>query len=210
MHPGIVYLAGRAVIRPVLRLRYRPLITGAEHIPRKGPVLLVSNHLSALDTILIPSFASRQVRFLAKDELFNNRVKSWVMRQIGAVPVIRQPGAQAQAALETGRRILAAGNVFAIFPEGTRSTDGRLHAGQAGAAWLALQTGATIVPIGLIATDTKARRDRGEPSRRVEMRVGTPFSLTDLQDLPAGRARREGTERIMREIQHLSEQTRAD
>src|SRR5699024_5590246 len=122
--PGFLYIAGRAIIRPFLRLRYRPLISGTEHLPRTGPVLLVSNHLAALDTVLIPSFAPRQVRFLAKESLFRTRIQAWVMRGIGAVPVHRAAGAEAQSALETGKNILLAGHVFAIFPEGTRSRSG--------------------------------------------------------------------------------------
>jgi len=173
-------------------------------------VLLASNHLSSLDTILIPALASRQVRFLAKSSLFSTRIGGWFMRQIGSVPVIREAGSAANAALEAGRRVLAAGEVFAVFPEGSRSRDGRLYRGRSGAAYLALSTGATVIPVGLRGTDRRWKDPTTGRSPRVEVRFGAPIDVTDLQELPAGRARREATERIMSEIQRLTGQERVD
>lgn len=204
--PGPLYVFGRALLRPALRLRYRPRITGSHFMPDSGSVLIVSNHLSALDTILIPCFSPRQVRFLAKASLFRTPFRSWVMRQVGAVPVLRETGSDAQAALDAGKFILEAGSVFAIFPEGSRSRSGHLNKGRTGAAWLALETGATIVPVGLVGTD----RSRDAPRPRIEIRIGEPFTLDDLAHLPGGRARREATERIMVAIQALSGQARSD
>lgn len=203
--PNAVYVIGRAVLRPLLWLRYRPIVRGREHVPAQGPVLFVSNHLSAIDTILIPSFAPRRVQFLAKESLFHGRFRGWFMRSIGAVPVYRSAGAAAQAALDTGRRVLEAGGVFAVFPEGSRSTTGKLNRGRTGAAWLALTSGATVVPIGLVGTGKGSRR-----IARAEMNFGAPIRLDDLAELPAGRARREATERIMDAIANLSRQERSD
>src|SRR5699024_4282172 len=124
-----------------LRLRYRPRITGSDFMPQDGPVLIVSNHLSGLDTILLPCFSPRQVRFLAKASLFKTRLRNWVVRGVCAVPVVRGVGSDAQAALEAGKTILEAGSVFAIFPEGPRSRSGLPNRGRTGAAWLALETG---------------------------------------------------------------------
>ncbi|MBL5972908.1 MAG: 1-acyl-sn-glycerol-3-phosphate acyltransferase [Candidatus Leucobacter sulfamidivorax] len=208
--PGLVFSIGRAVLRPLLRLRFRPRITGREHIPQAGPVLLASNHLSSLDTILIPSFSSRKVQFLAKASLFEKPLKGWFMRQIGAVPVHREVGAAAQAALEAGRRVLAEGQVFAVFPEGSRSRDGRLYKGRSGAAFMALETGAAVVPVGLIGTNRKLADPRTGRVPRIELRFGAPVPLEDLAGLPAGRARREATERIMAAIRELSGQELAD
>lgn len=204
---GWLYSAGRSVLRPYLWVRYRPVISGAEHVPKHGPVLLVSNHLSSVDTILIPCFAPRQVRFLAKASLFGNRFTNWVLRGVGAVPVYREAGSEAQAALEAGRTILHEGNVFAVFPEGSRSTTGLLNNGRGGAAWLALETGATVVPIGLRGTDRTKRQNGAR--ERVSLTFGEPISLDDLSSLPGGRARRETTERIMAAIQSLSGQERS-
>lgn len=173
-------------------------------------MLLASNHLSGLDTILIPSFAPRKVQFLAKASLFSSRLGGWFFREIGAIPVRRDASAAAQGALDIGREVLESGSVFAVFPEGTRSRDGRLYRGRAGAAWLALATGATVVPVGLIGTNRRLRNPvTGRPDR-VELRFGAPVPLADLGELPAGLARREATGRIMAAIAELTGQEPVD
>ncbi|UOQ57926.1 1-acyl-sn-glycerol-3-phosphate acyltransferase [Leucobacter allii] len=208
--PGPVFTIGRAVLRPLLRLRFRPRISGAEHVPDRGPVLLASNHLSGIDTILIPSFSPRKVQFLAKASLFSSRLGGWFFRSIGAVPVHREASSAAQAALDAGREVLAAGNVFAVFPEGSRSRDGRLYRGRGGAAWLALETGAAVVPVGLVGTNRALRDPATGRVPRMEVRFGAPLDLADLGALPRGRARREATERIMAAIAALTGQELAD
>jgi len=208
--PGLVFTIGRGVLRPLLRLRFRPRITGREHIPAAGPVLLASNHLSALDTIIIPSFASRKVQFLAKASLFSSAIGGWFMRQIGAIPVLREAGSAAQAALDAGRQVLASGQVFAVFPEGSRSRDGRLYRGRGGAAFMALETGAQVVPVGLIGTNRKLKDATTAKVPRLEVRFGAPVQLDDLRELPGGQARRLATERIMAAIHELTGQPLAD
>lgn len=204
-----MFTAGRAALRPLLRLRYRPIVSGASRIPRTGAVLLASNHLASLDTILIPSFSPRKVQFLAKASLFRGRIRGWFFRQIGAVPVHREAGSAAQAALEAGQRVLAEGQVFAVFPEGSRSRDGRLYRGRSGAAFMALESGAAVIPVGLIGTN-RALTDATGKRPRVELRFGDPVVLDDLAGLPAGQARREATERIMAAIAALTGQERVD
>ena len=208
--PGIVFTIGRAVLRPLLWLRFRPRVTGREHVPAQGPVLLASNHLSAFDTILIPSFSPRKVQFLAKASLFSSPIGGWFFTHIGAIPVHREAGSAAQAALEAGTRVLAAGQVFAVFPEGSRSNDGRLYRGRSGAAFMAFETGAAVVPVGLIGIN-RAIVDpaTGKPSP-AEIKFGAPIDLSDLAALPGGRARKEATERIMAAIQQLTGQQVAD
>lgn len=208
--PGFVFVVGRAFLRPLLWLRFRPRVNGAWHVPETGPVLLASNHLSGLDTILIPSFSPRKVQFLAKASLFESRLGGWFFRRIGAVPVMREAGSAAQAALEAGREVLAAGQVFAVFPEGSRSRDGKLYRGRSGAAWMALETGATVVPVGVVGTNRRLRDAATGRGSRVEVRYGAPVALDDLAGLPGGRARREATERIMNAIQTLTGQELAD
>lgn len=208
--PGFVFTLGRALLRPLLWLRFRPRVTGAKHVPLDGPVLLASNHLSSLDTILIPSFSPRKVQFLAKSSLFEGRVKGWFFRQIGAIPVHREAGSAAQAALAAGTRVLAAGQVFAVFPEGTRSRDGRLYQGRSGAAYMALETGAAVVPVGLVGTNRSLQDPATGKAPRVEVRFGQPLRFDDLADLPAGRARNAATERIMTAIQELTGQEPAE
>jgi len=208
--PSPVFLIGRAVLRPLLRLRFRPRVSGLDNIPGAGAVLLASNHLASLDTILIPSLSTRQVRFLAKASLFRTPLRGWFMRRIGSVPVMREAGSAANAALEAGRRVLAAGEVFAVFPEGSRSRDGRLYRGRSGAAFMALETGACVIPVGLVGTNRKMKDPATGRAPRVEVRFGCPVPLDDLAGLPAGRARREATARIMEAIRALSGQELAD
>jgi 1-acyl-sn-glycerol-3-phosphate acyltransferase len=179
-------------------------------------VLLASNHLNAWDTVLIPVAAIRPVQFLTKSSYFEKSgplgaFLKWFFTNIGAVPVLRAAGSEAQAALAAGSSILSAGSVFAVFPEGTRSRDGRLYKGRGGAAWMALETGAAVVPVGLIGTgDMRVFGWLRRGSARPEVRFGTPLRLSDLADKPGGVARRIATERIMDAIAELTGQERAD
>jgi 1-acyl-sn-glycerol-3-phosphate acyltransferase len=213
--PGAVYFAGRSVLRPLFWIMYRPRIVGRDNVPERGPVLLASNHLASLDTVIIPTAAARPVQFLIKSSYFTGpgivgRLKRWFFTSIGGVPVHRAVGRGARAALDAGSSILRAGSVFAVFPEGTRSRDGKLHEGHGGAAWMARETRATVVPIGLIGTGTATPLSHLLPGRpRLEVHFGEPLDLTDLEDLPDGRARREITERTMVAIARLSGQERS-
>ena len=211
--PGAVYFFGRAILRPLLRLVYGMRATGTEHVPLTGPVLLVSNHLASWDTLVIPVTCRRPVQFLTKSSYFTRpgltgRIQRWFFHSIGAVPVTRSAGRDAQAALDTGVQVLSEGGIFAVFPEGSRSRDGRLYRGRSGAAWMAQRTGATLIPVGLV--DTNRMRPFGRlRGSAPEVRYGEPISLADLTGLPAGVARREATERIMERIAALSGQERA-
>lgn len=213
--PGFIYFLGRVVLRPLFWILYRPRIVGRANIPARGPVLLASNHLSSLDTLIIPTSAARPVQFLIKSSYFTRsgvlgRFMRWFFTSIGGVPVYRATGRDARAALDAGSSILRAGSVFAVFPEGTRSRDGRLHDGHGGAAWMAHDTGATVVPVGLMGTGTVRPFRHLLPGRsRVEVRFGAPLDLSDLDGVPAGKARREITERMMSAIAALSGQERS-
>ena len=157
-------------------------------------------------------FDSRPVQFLAKSHYFTGKgLKGWVSRTfftaIGAVSVERGAGAQAQAALDQGRRILESGSAFALYPEGTRSLDGRLYRGRTGVAWLALTTGAVVVPVGLIGTQeiqpVGAKLPRVRP---VSVRFGEPIDLRHHGNATSGRARRAATDEVMAAIHALSGQ----
>ncbi|MGI9823280.1 lysophospholipid acyltransferase family protein [Agromyces sp. Marseille-Q5079] len=209
---GPAYRIIRGILRPVALAVYRPKITGTEHIPAHGPVILASNHLSFIDSVVIPLASPRPVQFLAKDDYFTGTgFRGWVSRTfftaIGAVGVKRGAGADAQAALDAGRGILEAGNAFAIYPEGTRSIDGRLYRGRTGVAWLALQTGAAVVPVGLIGTQeiqpVGAKLPRVRP---VTVRFGAPIDVSGHGAATSGRARRAATDEIMAAIHALTEQ----
>jgi 1-acyl-sn-glycerol-3-phosphate acyltransferase len=213
--PGAIYFLGRVVLRPLFWLVYRPRIIGRGNVPERGPVLLASNHLASLDTLIIPTSASRPVQFLIKSSYFTGsgllgRVKRWFFRSIGGVPVYRATGRDARAALDAGSSILRAGSVFAVFPEGTRSRDGKLHEGHGGAAWMARETRAAVVPVGLVGTGTVRPLSHLLPGMpRLEVHFGEPLDLADLEGVPDGKARREITERLMAAIARLSGQERS-
>lgn len=213
--PGFIYFLGRLVLRPLFWILYRPRMVGRVNVPARGPVLLASNHLSSLDTVIIPTSAARPVQFLIKSSYFTRsgvlgRFMRWFFTSIGGVPVYRATGRDARAALDAGASILRAGSVFAVFPEGTRSRDGKLHEGHGGAAWMAYDTGATVVPVGLIGTGTIRPFSHLVPGRpRIEVRFGEPLDLSDLDGTPAGKARREITERTMSAIAALTGQERS-
>lgn len=185
---------------------YRPRVTGRDNVPRTGPVILAANHLSALDTIIVPTAAPRPARFLVKSDLVAGRgpwgaLRRWFFSAIGAVPVEREAGRAALAALDQQKRLLGEGNAVALFPEGTRAADGKLQRGKTGVAMLALETDAPVVPVGLQGTDRKLT-----PRARVTVAFGAPVDLSGLENLSAGAARREATDRIMRAIGDLIRQ----
>ncbi|WP_241975814.1 MULTISPECIES: lysophospholipid acyltransferase family protein [Cryobacterium] len=197
---------------PIARLVFRPTITGRENIPRTGPVILASNHLSFIDSIVIPLSAPRRVQFLAKSTYFTGTgFKGWVCRtfftSIGAVGVERGAGQAAQDALDAGRSILESDSAFAIYPEGTRSLDGRLYKGRTGVAWLALTTGAVVVPVGLIGTqEIQPVGARFPRIRKVTVAFGEPLDLRRHGSPESGKARRAATDEVMAAIHSLSHQ----
>jgi 1-acyl-sn-glycerol-3-phosphate acyltransferase len=189
-------------------------VDGREHLPADGPVILASNHLSFIDSVVIRFAAPRRVTFLTKAEYFlgrgvRGRVVRWFFTRVGSVPVARGEHRAAQAALDTAREVLAGGSVFGIYPEGTRSLDGRLYRGRTGVAWLALTTGAAVVPVALAGTERLQPVGKRLPRpHRVTVRFGTPLHFTG--DPASARARRTVTDEVMRAIGALSGQERAD
>ncbi|QTX05130.1 lysophospholipid acyltransferase family protein [Agromyces archimandritae] len=209
---GAAYGLIAGVLRPLARLIYRPTITGVENVPKDGPVIFASNHLSFVDSIVIPLTSPRPVRFLAKSHYFTGTgVKGWITRTffeaIGAVSVERGAGAAAQDALDQSKRIIDTGNAFALYPEGTRSLDGRLYKGRTGVAWLALETGAPVVPVGLVGTQeiqpVGAKLPRVRP---VAVHFGEPLDLSGHGPSTSGRARRAATDEVMAAIHARSGQ----
>ena len=189
-------------------------VEGREHLPGTGPVILASNHLSFIDSVVIRLAAPRRVTFLAKAEYFTGRglrgrIVRWFFTAAGSVPVRRGEHRAAQAALDTAREVLADGNVFGIYPEGTRSLDGRLYRGRTGVGWLALTTGAPVVPVALDGTERLQPVGKRLPRpHRVTVRFGRPLRFTG--DAASARARRVVTDEVMHAIGELSGQERAD
>lgn len=212
MRMGMTYFLGRMVLTPLARLVYRPRIEGKQNVPKHGPVIFASNHLSFIDSVAIPVAAPRPVHFLAKSTYFEGTgLSGWTTREfftaIGAIPVRRGAGQAALDALDQQRQLLEDGRAVALYPEGTRSLDGRLYKGRTGVAHLALQTGAPVVPVALIGTDLVMPVGASMPSlrQRVTVRFGEPLDLTH-HGANSGRSRRHATDEIMAAIHGLSGQ----
>src|SRR4051794_1972556 len=175
------YTALHTAVPPVLRAIWRPVVEGSGNVPLEGPVLLASNHLSFVDSVVIPSVAPRPVVFMAKAEYFTGTgVRGWISRtwfeSLGMVPVNRDDTRSALSSLEVALAVLGRGDAFGLYPEGSRSRDGRLYRGRTGVAQLALVSGAPIVPVGLAGTEhvqpVGSRRPR---LARVTVRFGEPI-----------------------------------
>jgi 1-acyl-sn-glycerol-3-phosphate acyltransferase len=200
----------------MLRAIWRPHVIGRENLPPSGPLILASNHQSFIDSVVIPAVTPRPVNFLAKSDYFDGRglkgrlVKEW-FTTFGAMPVDRDDSRAAIASLDTALGVLAEGGAFGIYPEGTRSRDGRLYRGRTGVAQLALTSGAPIVPIGLIDTDRLQPVGSNRPRLvRITVKFGEPIDVRGRYDgVPAGKARREITDMVMTEIQKLTGQEAA-
>lgn len=212
-----VQLLIRYVLAPLVRLLWRPAVHGADRIPAHGPVILAANHRAAVDTAFIPLVAARRVAFLGKAEYFTGRgvrgrLMASFLRALGYIPVDRGNARAGLAALAAGRDVLRAGGVFGIYPEGTRSLDGRLHRGHTGVASLALATGAVVVPVGLRGTERVQPVGRVFPRlARVEIRFGAPLEFSRYEGLEGSAAiRRAVTDEIMDAIADLSGQTYVD
>jgi 1-acyl-sn-glycerol-3-phosphate acyltransferase len=209
----VLYGVLHRIVPPLLRAIWRPHVTGLENLPRSGPLILASNHQSFIDSVVIPAVTPRPVSFLAKSDYFEGRgikgafVKAW-FEIFGALPVDRDDSRSAIASLDTALGVLAEGGAFGIYPEGTRSRDGRLYRGRAGVAQLALTSGAPVIPVGLIDTDRLQPVGSNRPRLvRITVKFGDPIDVRGRYDgVPAGKARREITDAVMAEIQKLTGQ----
>lgn len=209
----MLYRVLRVVVRPTALGFWRPDVIGADNVPADGPVILASNHLSFADSVVIPLTAPRQVAFLAKDDYWTGTGLSGLISRsfftaIGSIPVDRDDPRAAQNSLDLALAHLRDGGAFGIYPEGTRSRDGRLYRGRTGVAWLALTAGCPVVPVALTGTD-KLQPVGSRMIKRVKFRVefGAPIDFTGrFDDVPAGRARREATDEIMAAIHAMSGQ----
>ncbi|WP_460364267.1 lysophospholipid acyltransferase family protein [Actinocorallia lasiicapitis] len=204
----------RLVVPIAFRLLFRVRVEGRENIPASGPLVVASNHLSFIDSYVIPiTLLPLKVVFLAKAEYFDGkglkgRLSRWFFTSMGMIPVERGDGASAMGALEQSARIVKEGKVFGIYPEGTRSLDGRLYRGRTGAGWVVLATGAPVLPVGLIGTPELQPVGSRFPKigKPVTVRVGPVLEFGQYTDLPPGKARREITDDVIAAIQKLTGQ----
>jgi 1-acyl-sn-glycerol-3-phosphate acyltransferase len=214
----VFYWLVKYTLRPLFWIFFRPVVVGAEHIPSSGGALLASNHLSMCDSLFLPVMTRRRVTFLAKREYFTGRglkgrAKAGFVRGTGLIPLDRDDADAAAAALDTGARAVCGGMLLAVYPEGTRSPDGRLYRGKTGIARLAMTTRAPVVPVAMIGTDRVQPIGQVRPHlARVEIRIGEPLQPpVPAPDADAEKVQaREFTERVMTAIAALSGQHRAD
>lgn len=209
----MLYHLSRGVLRVLLAVFWRPTVTGLHNVPGSGPVILASNHLSFIDSVIIPLVVPRRVAFLAKAEYFTGRgvrgaFSRLMFTAVGALPVDRNTQRAAQASLDAALGVLRAGEGFGIYPEGTRSRDGRLYRGRTGVGWLSVASGAPVVPVGLTGTDkvqpVGARMVR--PFRKVTITFGEPVRPEDHLGGPAAKVRREITDTVMDRIAAITDQ----
>ncbi|HSE72329.1 MAG TPA: lysophospholipid acyltransferase family protein [Nocardioidaceae bacterium] len=211
------YRVLKVVLAAFFRVVWRPTVVGVENIPRTGPLILASNHLSFVDSMVIPMVVPRRVAFLAKSDYFTGTgvkgaLSRWWFSGLGMIAVDRDDHRAAQASLDLALEVLERGEAFGIYPEGTRSRDGRLYRGRTGVAWLALQAGAPVVPVALTGTE-KLQPVGSRLPRLAKVRVefGRPIDFTGrLDGVSPGRARREATDEIMTAIHAMSGQELAN
>jgi 1-acyl-sn-glycerol-3-phosphate acyltransferase len=202
---------------PILRLVFRPQSEGTENVPTEGPAILASNHLSYADWLFMPLAVPRRVSFVAKAEYFTTPgLKGWLQRTFfrgsGQIPIDRSGADAAQGALISAKRVLDQGELFGIYPEGTRSHDGRLYRGRTGVARLALETRVPVIPVAVIGTDVVAPPGKKFGSfTRPKVRFGRPLDFSRYEGLEGDRfILRSVTDEIMYEIMQLGGQEYVD
>ncbi|WP_148613976.1 lysophospholipid acyltransferase family protein [Nocardioides rubriscoriae] len=208
-----MYRVLHAVVPPLAKAVWRPTVRGLEHVPRTGGVILASNHLSFVDSVVIPVVVPRKVVFLAKSDYFEGTgVRGALQRAwfegLGMLPVDRDDTRAAIASLDVALEVLGRGEAFGIYPEGTRSRDGRLYRGRTGVAHLALTAGVPVVPVGLVGTE-KLQPVGSRLPHLVPLTVsfGAPIDVAGrLDGVPLGKARRVLTDEVMAAIAGLSGQ----
>jgi 1-acyl-sn-glycerol-3-phosphate acyltransferase len=202
---------------PLLTLLGRPKIEGLEYVPDSGPVILASNHLAVADSFFLPLVVKRRITFLAKAEYFTGTgIKGWFQRWFytaaGQVPIDRTDADSAQAALETAARILKEGKLLGMYPEGTRSPDGRLYKGKTGLSRVALNTGVKVIPVAMVGTDVvNPPGSKMWRFGRVTVRFGKPMDFSRFEGLEGNRfIERAVVDEIMYELMRLSGQEYVD
>ncbi|MGZ4437112.1 MAG: lysophospholipid acyltransferase family protein [Nocardioidaceae bacterium] len=211
----MLYGVMHTVVPPLAKVVWRPRVEGLANLPATGPVIVASNHLSFADSMVIPIVTPRKVVFLAKSDYFTGTgvrgalQRGW-FQGMGMIPVDRSDTKAAIASLDIALEVLGRGEAFGIYPEGTRSRDGRLYRGRTGVGHLALSSGAPVVPVGLRGTaDLQPVGSNRLHLAKVTVRFGEPMTFEGYDDMPVGRARREITDRVMAAVARLSGQEEA-
>jgi 1-acyl-sn-glycerol-3-phosphate acyltransferase len=207
----LYWLLKYVILGPALKLIFRPVVEGREYVPDEGPAIIASNHLSFSDSIFMPLMVKRPVTFVAKAEYFTGKgLKGWLTKMFfvgtGCIPVDRSGGRAAQAAIDTGMRVLRDGKLFGIYPEGTRSPDGRLYRGKTGVARMALESGAPVIPVAMLNSDEIQPTGQIIPRlMRPKIRFGRPLDFSRYHGMSGDRfIERAVTDEIMYELMQLS------
>jgi 1-acyl-sn-glycerol-3-phosphate acyltransferase len=208
----VQYQFSRVVMGPFLHALGRPKATGLENVPVTGAAILASNHLSFIDSIYLPLMIDRPVVFPAKAEYFSakgplGRLWAAYLRSTNQLEMDRDGARSAQATLQAALDLLRAGELFGFYPEGTRSPDGRLYRGRSGIGWLAMNSGAPVIPVAMMGT--RKMLPPGAPLPRptkVEVRLGKPLEFGHLAGEPPAKARRIVADEVMQAIRELSGQ----
>ncbi|MGH9125971.1 MAG: lysophospholipid acyltransferase family protein [Acidimicrobiales bacterium] len=205
----MTYWLLKIVLTPILRFFYRIRVEGAEGVPQAGPVILAGNHVSFSDSIFLPLVLRRRVTFVAKAEYFENKKTAWFFRAVGQIPIKRGGGSSSLRALESAKEVLDRGQLFGIYPEGTRSPDGRLYKGHTGVARLALQCRVPVMAVAMIGTR------EAQPIGQVKPRLFMPITVRFSEPLYFNRfyehegeplALRQITDEVMWQLRDLSGQ----
>ncbi|WOC13721.1 lysophospholipid acyltransferase family protein [Gordonia sp. MP11Mi] len=211
------FLFKYVLMGPALRLMGRPRIEGHDNIPTSGSALIASNHLAVVDSFYLPLMAHRRIYFLAKSEYFTGsglkgRFQKWFFSSSGQIPIDRSGASAAANALSAGRRVLSSGGLLCLYPEGTRSPDGRLYKGKTGLARMALETGNPVIPVAMIGTDRINPPGTILPRpTRITLKVGEPLDFSRYEGMAGNRfIERAVTDEIMYALMRLSGQQYVD
>ena len=205
------------VAGPLLKTVFRPWIVGLENIPKTGGVILASNHLSFIDSVFLPLLIDRRIYFLAKSDYFTGKgFKNWATKHFllgtGMLPIDRSGGKASEASLNTGLAVIARGNVLGIYPEGTRSPDGKMYRGRTGVARMILEGHVPVVPVAMVDTEKVMPIGSKLPKvRRIGVIFGEPLDFTRFEGMEGDRfILRSITDEIMYELSRISGQEYVD
>ena len=207
------WLMKYVVVGPVVKALFRPWIVGRSNVPQNGGAILASNHLSVSDSVFLPLLIDRRMSFLAKSDYFTGRgIKGWATKQFmkatGQIPIDRSGGKASEASLNTGLQVLGRGDLLGVYPEGTRSPDGKLYRGRTGLARMALEAKVPVVPVIMVDTDTAMPIGQSVPRIvRVGIVIGEPLDFSRYEGMENDRyILRSVTDEIMVALQRLGEQ----
>lgn len=215
---SVTYWVMKILLSPLFHLLWRVRVEGGEHVPRHGPAVLAANHQSFCDSLFLPLVVRRRVTYLAKAEYFDSPRTAWFFRAVGQIPIRRGGGPESERALATAREILEHGGLLAVYPEGTRGLDGRVHRGRTGTARLSRECHVPVVPVGIVGTAAVQPVDARllHPFRTVTVRFGAPVRMEPTADRSDPMADhdhatcRRFTDDLMREIARLSDSDYVD